>query len=568
MSRKKENAEEIKLLQQRIESQGFVRGSEANIVKDGRVSDEKSWLFDVKTILMQRDVMDAFAKVFWETYGTKGKIQIGTMETAGIPIMSALVATGKYFDREVSGFFIRKSRKKEGLTKMVEGKILPDVPVILVDDIMNSGKNFSRQVEVVESCGGKVVSVWALIRFRDKAYYSYLRDKGIDVDSIFTLDDFTETLDVRNLEEKDAPKPKQITKPLWKFESKDPDYHHVVAKSDPLIDAERVYVGSDNGTMWALNQKDGNVAWSYKVGMRNKHKGIHSSPTIFDGRIYFGAYDGNIYALDIRDGKKLWTYFEADWVGSSPAVAPDLGLIFVGVEFGLWRKRGGIVALDARTGRKVWEYKMPCFTHSSPLYIDSQRQVVIGSNDGAVYLFDAKKGALLWKFQSAEPSEAELDVGYSEYDIKGSFAYDAKRDRIICTNMHGDVLFIDRKNAKELGRFKADFGFYSTPVIYKDTVLVSSLDKYLYCIDLDTLQEKWRWNAGARVFATPLVVGTSLYIGANTGRFTELDAEAGKEKSFLVLTERITNRAAYNPISKRFFVPTFANELYCFDLEK
>ena len=385
--------------------------------------------------------------------------------------------------------------------------------------------------------------------------------------SLFEPDDFTKTLDIQNLTKKDPPPPpSHIFRSLWKFSSPNPSYHYVVAKSDPVIDDERLYVGSDIGVMYALNQSDGSVAWSYKIGSHAKGKGIFSSPALHDGAVFFGGYDGNIYALNSKTGKKKWVSFEADWVGSSPALAPDLNRLFIGLEYGLWRKRGGIAALDMQTGKTLWAYRdMPCYTHSSPLYIQRHKQVVVGSNDGAAYLFDAHNGKLIWKYETGQLSEGELNSGFSPYDIKESFAYDEKRDLIIFGNVSGLLCFIDRKTGKLVSSFKAEYGFYSTPVIYKDTVLASSVDKNLYCIDLDTFQEKWRWETGARIFATPTIIDDSLYIGANTGRLTELDPATGKEKTSVTFSERVTNKAAYNPTTRRFFVPTYANEIYCLE---
>ncbi len=282
--------------------------------------------------------------------------------------------------------------------------------------------------------------------------------------------------------------------------------------------------------------------------------------------VYFGGYDGNFYALDAATGKKKWISFEADWVGSSPAIAPELNLVFVGLEFGLWRKRGGIAALDATTGKTVWAYReMPCFTHSSPLYLARTQQVVIGSNDGCVYLFDGKTGKLVWKYRSGTPSEHELDTGFSAHDIKESFAYDPKQDCIVFGNRNGMLCSISRQHGTLLASFQAEFGFYSTPLVHDGHIYASSLDKNLYCIDIETGKEVWRWNGGARLFASPTLIEGHLFQGANTGRLTELDPKTGEEISSHTLPERITNRTAYNPETKRFFVPTFANEIYCLE---
>ena len=160
-------------------------------------------------------------------------------------------------------------------------------------------------------------------------------------------------------------------------------------------------------------------------------------------------------------------------------------------------------------------------------------------------------------------SEQELQNGSSSRDIKESFAYYAKRDLIIFGNQEGLLSFLERKSGRAVGSFKAEFGFYSTPLVYKNTIIATSVDKHVYCIDLDTYAEKWHWHAGARIFSSPTIIGERLYVGANTGRFTELEPETGKELSSFLVTERITNKVAYNPRTEYFFLPTFANELYC-----
>lgn len=555
------------LLKKLLEEFAFVRGENEPILSRSKKRlKREGWLFDIRRITLRAEALKHIGTIFWDTFKEKYPFQIGGIESAAIPLVTSLVlrSSAETQDDKASGFFIRKSRKKDGLLRMVEGEIMPDVPIILVDDLINSGKSFIRQIEVLETLGLKVNTVWTIVRFRDNDYYTYFQEKGIAVKSIFTLDDFSETLGTHNFV-RTRHEPKQHPYIcIWKFSAGNPSYQYVVPKSDPAIDEKHVYVASDDGVMWALNQEEGKVVWTYKIGFHQKGKGIFSSPAVYDGAVYFGGYDGNFYALDTATGKKKWVFLEADWIGSSPAIAVDLGLVFIGLEFGLWKKRGGIVGLDLKTGKKVWEYReMPAYTHSSPFYIKEKQQVVIGSNDGAAYLLDAKTGTLVWKFETGQPTEEELSSGFSTLDIKESFAYDPKRDLIIFGNNAGSLCFLRRETGKEIFRFKAEFGFYSTPLIHENAVFASSLDKNLYCINLDTFEEKWRWHSGARIFASPALIENTIYIGSNSGHLTQLDPETGEEYSFLTLSERITNRPVYNPSTRRFFVPTFANEIYC-----
>ncbi len=550
-----------------IEQEAFVRAeNETVITTKGRLQ-EVGWLFDLRRILMRADCLDDVSVLFWNTFRSSLPFQIGGIETAAIPLTTSLIMHPSSEASGLSGFFIRKSRKKVGLTRLIEGVLIPGHKVILVDDIINSGESLLKQIKILEELGHEVAAVFVLMRFRDLDQYEFITKRNIRIESLFTLDDFEGSLGTKNVQRREAsPVPPERFRVLWKFKGSHPSYHHVLPKSDPLLDSERLYVGSDTGTFYALNQQDGSIAWKYQIGLHQKGKGIFSSPALADNTVFFGGYDGNVYALDAKYGKKKWVFMEADWVGSSPAIATDLGLLFIGLEFGLWRKRGGIVAIDAESGKKVWGfYEMPCYTHSSPLYIQEHKEVVIGSNDGNAYLFNAQNGKLIWKCPTGQLTEVEVNTGFSRFDIKESFAYDPIRDCILFGNHAGLFLSVDRKSGKIVHSFQADFGFFSTPLLHKDTVIASSLDQHVYCLELDTLKERWRWNAHARIFTSPTLINDSVYIGANTGRLTELDPDNGAVRSSTLFTERVTNKTTYNPITKRFFVPTYANEIYCLE---
>jgi len=559
-----ERAEIRERLKQVIATRGFVWASEDQpIAQKSSRQTASQWLLDIRAIALSPAVLDDITRIFWDTYRTQAAVQIGGMETAAIPLITAVVINGARDGRDVSGFYLRKSRKKQGLMHMIEGEVRPGKPVILIDDLVNAGSSLRKQVDVLEELGEKVTDIWTLVRFRNLEAYEYFTKKGIRVQSLFELDDFG-SIGVRNLSHTHAPVTPSPYEIKWKFSSGSPSHQLVVAKSDPAIDDIRVYVGSDRGILWALNQSDGTVVWKHQIGFHPKGKGIFSSPVVYDGTVYFGGYDGNVYALDAATGAKKWMSLEADWVGSSPAIAPEIDRLFIGLEFGLWRRRGGIAAIDMDTGATRWHYTdMPCYTHSTPRYISEHRQVAIGSNDGCVYLFDAETGALQWKTSTGPITPAEVNSGFSAHDLKEAVAYDAQRDLIVAANMSGGIFMIDRLAGEIRSEFRAEFGSYGTPLIHDGRVYVSSLDKNLYCIDLENFKEMWRWNGGARIFASPTLIEDSIYIGANTGRLTELDPATGKERSILHLTERITNRPVYNPNTKRLFVPTFANEIYC-----
>ncbi|MEF8827254.1 MAG: PQQ-binding-like beta-propeller repeat protein, partial [Halapricum sp.] len=67
----------------------------------------------------------------------------------------------------------------------------------------------------------------------------------------------------------------------------------------------------------------GTQRWSHETD-----GGIRSSPAVADGVVYVGSNDGNVYALDADDGTERWTFQTGQRVRSSPAVTSDA--VYVG----------------------------------------------------------------------------------------------------------------------------------------------------------------------------------------------------------------------------------------------
>lgn len=530
-----------------IEKEVFVTKEKERIAGPGGI--DSNWLFDFRRVLLQADVLDLIGELFYAQFEDEGPIQVGGIEVAAIPLVTAFILKLKEKTGRGNGFFIRKSRKKSGLLRMIEG-VVTDEKIILVDDLVNTGRSFIRQVEVVESLGKKVTAVFVLLRFRDLSYYTYFHQRGIKIISLFELADFSDSLHVANLvDKKDESVPMPFV-PQWHWGADKPDYFQVIPKSAPVVDDAKIYFGTDNGSFWALNQLDGSTAWEYKTLFGSRKKKAFSTPALYKDTVYFGASDGNFYALDKETGKRKWVCMEADWIESTSCVAPDAGFIFVGLEFGLWNKKGGLIALDAETGTRRWKREAPESTHASPAYSKRCGIVVSGSGAYSVAGFEARTGKLLWSFAAGG-------------DVRGSFAFDEKR-LLTCFGSFDSYLYVlETKTGRLVHKIKTDEAICSTPLVHENLIYTASLDKNLYCIDLGTGHVVWKFATQGRIFASPEIVGNRVYIGSNDGRLYELDAVTGKNTAFFQATERITDKISYNASTKTIFLPTFANEIYC-----
>lgn len=105
-------------------------------------------------------------------------------------------------------------------------------------------------------------------------------------------------------------------------------------RSSPALAGDRLYVGSDDGNLYAVDATSGMVVWSFPT-----NGPIISSPAVAIGAaepvIVVGSIDGNVYfLLDAGDSATLMAMFTIGApVRSSPAIGAD-GTIYVGADDG------------------------------------------------------------------------------------------------------------------------------------------------------------------------------------------------------------------------------------------
>lgn len=534
--------EKITKLKNFIQKEGIVYGHQQKII--GLNGNEEKWIFDLRNIFLKAEPLELIADIFWETLKDEYPFQVGGQEIAAIPLVSAIILKSQKEEKPVSGFIIRKSRKPSGLQKIIEGQVTAE-KIILVDDLINNGSTINRQVKVLADIGKKVSCFFTLVNFRGEENVLKLEKKHIKLQSLFTLDDFG-----MSLEDSDQKIPKENFNVVWRFNGSTPSYLHRIPKSAPCLDENRLYFGTDSGFFYALYQESGLVAWKFEVGYSVNGKSIISSPVIHEDTVYFGSYDGNFYALDKETGKLKWKYSDADYVGSSPTLAKDLGMLFIGLEFGLFCQRGGIIALNLKSGKIVWNHMLENYVHCTPAYCPEKKLVAVGCNDSFVYLFEAKNGKLSWKFKTGGP-------------VKSGIAFDLKQNLLIFGSFDKNLYALDIDSGEMKGKFETKELIYSTPKVHNGNAYFSSTDKSLYSINLETGTLNWRFPTEGRIFSSPEIIENKVVVGSNDGKMYELNIDTGKLESFFQTTERITNKIAYNTETKRYFLPTYANEIYC-----
>jgi len=252
---------------------------------------------------------------------------------------------------------------------------------------------------------------------------------------------------------------------LWQYDPKVPQERGVMVCCDVVNRGVafwkgRVYVGTIDGHLIALDAKTGAEVWSMITVDQSKPYAITGAPRIVKGKVLIGnggaefGVRGYLTAYDADTGKQLWRFYtvpgdptkgfeqpilaeaaktwKGEWwalggggtVWDSMAYDPELDLLYIGVGNGSpWNQRirspgGGdnlflssIVALKPDTGEYVWHYQTtPGETWDytatqhiilADLVINNEPRKVLmqAPKNGFFYVLDRTNG----KFISAQP---------------------------------------------------------------------------------------------------------------------------------------------------------------------
>ena len=132
------------------------------------------------------------------------------------------------------------------------------------------------------------------------------------------------------------------------------------------------------------------LLWTYKTGGP-----VKSSAVIGGGKVFIGSNDGQVHALDFASGKELWSIKAGAAVDAAPLLAN--GTVFVGTIEGLF------YALEASTGKQLWKYATEGKIMGSANLAGPNggaTRVLIGSYDFKLYCLDATNGKPLWTYET------------------------------------------------------------------------------------------------------------------------------------------------------------------------
>ena len=155
-------------------------------------------------------------------------------------------------------------------------------------------------------------------------------------------------------------------------------------QAQPVIAAGKIFIGTEMGTLYALDALTGQEIWKTKVGGPILH-----TVGVEGGKVFGACLDGKVYARKTADGAEAWTFDSQLPTGFSTAVLLAEGNVYAA------NRGGAYFALSQQDGAVVWRQELGIPLLMSSAYNDGV--LFLGAMDMRCYALDAKTGQVRWK---------------------------------------------------------------------------------------------------------------------------------------------------------------------------
>jgi len=248
-------------------------------------------------------------------------------------------------------------------------------------------------------------------------------------------------------------------KPLWQYDPHAPEVSGLKLRrawgSRGLSYADgRVFVGTMDGRLIALESKTGKVLWSVATGQPGDDRFITGPPRPFKGKVLIGHGGGDIVptrgyvtCYDAATGKQLWRFYTVPG-GTDDANDPTQAMAAKTWHGDTWKAGAGGVVWHAMTYDPEFN-RVYLGTGNAEPYDRSVRSEGQGDNlfSASIVALDADTGAYVWHYQVNPGEEWDFDAS-NDMQIATLTLGGQPRKVLMQAPKNGFFYVLDRTNGK------------------------------------------------------------------------------------------------------------------------
>ena len=343
--------------------------------------------------------------------------------------------------------------------------------------------------------------------------------------------------------------------------------------ASPVMWGQRIFLvsgdeESGNRIATCLDATSGRVLWTrmFEAATHRKHKLnslASSTPTVDERAVYlcWATPDEYIVTATSLDGEPLWRvdlggHKGGHGFGVSPIVSGDL-LIVANEQEG----DSTLVALDRRTGKQRWKVDRDTHTaYSTPCVfeLEGRRAELIFTNwKQGITAINLATGRKSWEISVFDQTHTETSIGspvVADGLVFGTCGYLGYATHTVAVRPGR------RADGKGDEVFRVDRGapLTTTPLVARGLLFLWADNGIVTCVDAKTGDAQWKKRVGGTYYASPVAVGNAVYCASTSGEMVVLElSREYQELSRSPLLEASHSSPAVS--SGRMFVRTFSH---------
>jgi outer membrane protein assembly factor BamB len=311
---------------------------------------------------------------------------------------------------------------------------------------------------------------------------------------------------------------------LWRFETLGP------VQSEARYDSREdvLYFGSNDGALYKVNAGTGQLLWRFATGAEVSHR-----PTLESGLVYITNANDTVVAINAKSGAMVWNQHRPPALGME--VAGHAGpLVWRGMVYTAFSD-GTVTAFDARNGEERWAPvdlsaiaeqtlgELPTYldvdTTPVPDMIEEQPVVYVASYEGGVFALNADTGSRVWSTPNVRgASELYLWEQASYVPAGESTPVPARKLLIVSTGTSG-LWALDPASGNEVWHREVPLGGTSRAVPVVGALMFSTTQQGLFLLSPLDGRVIDGIHTGEGFSMPPSVYGERAFIVSNGGRF-------------------------------------------------
>jgi len=302
---------------------------------------------------------------------------------------------------------------------------------------------------------------------------------------------------------------------VWKFKTDG------AVKSSPAIDDGLVFIGSDDGNIYAIDLRTGHRVWAYETG-----DAVEAAPCVVDGSVFVGSSDTFLYAIDAKSGSLKWKYeTDAQILGAANWTrSPDGQRTWILV--GSYDNK--LYCLDSANGQVVWTYETDSYINGSPAV--GEGKVIFGGCDAMIHVVAVADGSKV----------TQIDAG--SFIAASAAIFEGQ---VYVGNYDNVFLNADIATGEIVWRYTdADYPFFSSPAVGRNVVVFGGRDNRLHCIGRNDGKVVWTFQTLGEVDSSPVICGDKVVVGSEDGRLYVIRLSDGSEVWSYEIGQPVTSSPA------------------------